>query len=279
MASTTGAARTTRRRRGGRLFPAPRTSRHSAIAEGYAPRLMAAGEFMPPGRPTPGVVVNLFGLSRSVGDSVLLEDVGLVVFRGEVLAVLCEADTGDALARAIVGLDPGHGGRVVIKGTAVVLELATGPMPRLTLADNIALGRPGAQGPEIGKLLAAVGLKGRGGDWPASLNQNELTRLAIAKALIAEPSVLVLNRPFERAGIPPEEFEELLLELQRDRAFAMIVISGDPADAARFADRAVIFDGPRLARQMVLPYRASRSDDPESASRLTARLAASGPEA
>jgi sulfonate transport system ATP-binding protein len=127
-------------------------------------------------------------------------------------------------------------------------------------------------------VLAAVGLGGRAADWPASLDGYERTRLAIAKALIAQPSVLVLNRPFERAGTPQEECELLLLELQRDRTFAVVVITGDPAEAARVADRAVIFEGPRLARQMVLPYRADRSD-PTFARRLTARLATSGPEA
>lgn len=272
MRFATDPAATTRRRRGQRSSRAAGPLRGSLVPDGYAPQLMAAAEFPAPGRPVPGVVLNVFGLSRSVGDRVLLEDVGLVVFRGEVVAVLSDVETGDALARAIAGFDPGVGGRVVIKGNAVILDLETGPMPRLTVADNVALGRPGASPSDISKVLAAVGLARRNADWPSSLDADERTRLAIAKALISDPSLVVLNRQFQHAGIPREELEQLLLELQRDRTFAIVAITGDPAGAVRFADRAVVFEGPRLARQLVLPYRADRDDDPAIISKLTAEL-------
>jgi sulfonate transport system ATP-binding protein len=273
MTFATDAPTTTRRWRGGLSPTAAGPWRRSLIADGYDPELMAAAEFPAPGRPVPGVALNLFGLSRSVGDRILLEDVGLVVFRGEVVAVLSDVETGDALARAIAGLDPGVGGRVDIKGSAVIVDLETQPMPRLTVADNVALGRPGASPSDISQVLAAVGLARRHADWPSSLDVNERTRLTIAKALISQPSLVVLNRQVQRAGIPPEEFEQLLLDLQRDRTFAIVTITGDPAEAARFADRAVIFEGPRLARQLVLPYRVDRTDDPAIAGKLTAELA------
>jgi sulfonate transport system ATP-binding protein len=272
MSFATDTASTTRRWRGRRSSRTPGPLRGSVLPDGYAPQLMAVAEFPAPGRPMPGVVVNVFGLSRSVGDRIVLEDVGLVVFRGEVVAVLSDVETGDALARAIAGFDPGAGGRVDIKGSAVIVDLATGPMPRLTLADNVALGRPGASPSDISQVLAAVGLARRNADWPSSLDANERTRLAIAKALISEPSLMVLNRQFQHAGIPREEFEQLLLELQRDRTFAIVAITGDPATAVRFADRAVVFEGPRLARQVVLPYRVDRSDDPAIVSKLIAEL-------
>ncbi len=109
------------------------------------------------------------------------------------------------------------------------------------------------------ELMAEVGLpSGRAGDPPASFSGGERQRLAIARALALEPSLLVLDEAFSGIDLPVQrQILELIASLREHRAFACLVISHDLAMISAITDRVVVMrDG------LVLPSPCACAAEP-----------------
>lgn len=93
-------------------------------------------------------------------------------------------------------------------------------------------------------LLKRLGLEARSGHRPAELSGGEQQRVAVARALIGEPRVVFADEP---TGNLDEEngkkLIDLLLELHREREMALVMVTHNPAAAARFPERILLEDG------------------------------------
>lgn len=132
-------------------------------------------------------------------------------------------------------------------------------LPELTVLDNVLIGsmirhgmgfagRRGEARHEAGGLLEKVGLSHRVRHRPAELSGGERQRVAIARALINRPALLLADEPTgnldrETGG----KVLDMLLEIRAERRQTMVVVTHDPATAAR-ADRIVRLDDGRVAR-------------------------------
>ena len=123
--------------------------------------------------------------------------------------------------------------------------------PHLTILQNVALAlgpklRPDADARiRVDAMLERVGLKGLSERKPAGLSGGQQSRVALARALLQNRPVLLLDEPFGALGPAlKDEMLDLTVELSGDRA--VVMITHDPADAARIAD-AVIGVGPGRA--------------------------------
>jgi putative ABC transport system ATP-binding protein len=162
----------------------------------------------------------LSGLRKSVpGGRLLFEDLSLNLAAGELVAVMGESGSGKStLLNLIAGLDTLDGGSVAIDGTdlapldeerrAALRRRQVGfvfqafhILPHLTLYQNVALplallhAAPAETTTRTDELLAAVGLGGRGGDYPSQLSGGELQRVAIARALVHRPLLILADEP------------------------------------------------------------------------------------
>jgi putative ABC transport system ATP-binding protein len=165
-------------------------------------------------------ILSLTDLGKSVpGGRVLFEGLNLRVGGGEFVAITGESGVGKStLLNIVAGLDQADAGSVAIDGAA--LERLTDDertllrrdrigfvfqafhiLPHLTLAQNTALPlvlqHASARDAMVRAdgLLDAVGLGGRGGDYPRALSGGELQRVAIARALVHKPALILADEP------------------------------------------------------------------------------------
>jgi thiamine transport system ATP-binding protein len=116
----------------------------------------------------------------------------------------------------------------------------------LDAGTNIALGldprgRPTpTQRARIHEVLAEIGLPGFERRMPAQLSGGQRQRVALARSLLRDKPMMVLDEPFSALDTETrDEMAALVLRLTRERSLATLVVSHDPADAGRLGSRAV----------------------------------------
>ena len=192
---------------------------------------------------------------------VALAGVSLRVALGEVVAVVGPSGSGKStLLHVAGGLDEPDAGAVVVGGTDL-RGLGAGARARLrrrhvgfvfqffqliaslTVVENVELpllfeGHRQA-GATARAVLASVGLGAKAGRRPAELSGGEMQRVAVARALVADPPLVLADEPTGNLdSATGTEVLELLTGHVRDRGAAMVLVTHDPAAAAR-ADRVV----------------------------------------
>jgi len=117
--------------------------------------------------------------------------------------------------------------------------------PHLTVAENVGLGlapsRAAARDPRVAEVLAQVGLSGLGDRRPASLSGGQQSRAALARALVQNRPVVLLDEPFSALG---PGLKREMLDLAREVLAApgrlMLMVTHDPEDARSVADSVVL---------------------------------------
>lgn len=209
-------------------------------------------------------VLSVTGLQKSVpGGRQLFSGLSLGVAPGEVVAIMGESGVGKStLLNLIAGLDTADAGSIAIAGHDLAalsddartllrrdhigfVFQAFHILPHLTLAQNIALplvlarAAPTKSLTRATEMLAKVGLGGRGNDFPAQLSGGEMQRIAIARALVHAPALILADEP--TGNLDPETAERVLaLFIAETRASgAGTVIVTHSERAAAVADRAL----------------------------------------
>ena len=211
----------------------------------------------------------------------VLRGLDLALAAGETMAVVGASGVGKSTLLHVLGtLDRPSGGQVLFEGADVFAQdeesLARFRnqtigfvfqfhhlLPELDALENAMLpaliaGRDRGQAEEAARmLLEQVGLAGRLRHRIGQLSGGEQQRVAVARALVCNPKLLLADEPTgnldARTG---EEVHELLLSLNRDRGLAMIVVTHNLALAARLARRVTLVDG--RARELEAPLSSPR---------------------
>jgi putative ABC transport system ATP-binding protein len=187
----------------------------------------------------------------------VLQDVSLSIAAGEYVAIMGESGAGKStLLNLIAGLDTPDSGSIVLDGTDVAtlddaarthlrraklgfVFQAFHLLPHLTVERNVALplALNGIVGREaqlrVDEMLAAVGLSGRGRSAPSELSGGEMQRVAVARALVHRPSLVLADEPTGNldAESAAEVLELLRAQLKRDRAAGILVTHSSIAAA------------------------------------------------
>jgi branched-chain amino acid transport system ATP-binding protein len=197
-------------------------------------------------------------LSAGYGDAVVLHDVSLSLAAGQTLALLGRNGVGKTtLMDTVAGATQQHAGRILLGGVPLSAlpshaRAAAGigwvPQERnifksLTVHENLtAVARPGAWTPERAYEMFPR-LAERKGNLGGQLSGGEQQMLAMARALVLNPKLLLLDEPLE--GLAPIIVEELLraiVRITRDEGLAAIIVEQHPQAILAISQRAVVLD-------------------------------------
>ena len=99
-------------------------------------------------------------------------------------------------------------------------------------------------------LLTQLGLAGHALKYPRQLSGGQQSRVALARALVLQPSLLLLDEPFAALdAITREELQRDLLQMRRDAGTTVLFVTHDIAEAVYLADHVDVVEGGRIARE------------------------------
>ena len=189
------------------------------------------------------------GLSRAFGSRAVLDGVDLDIAPGEFVAMLGVSGTGKStLLRALAGLDREVTGELSVPGPVAVAFQEPRLLPWRRVLANVALGlRVPDAGAVAGRALEEVGLTQRAGAWPLTLSGGEAQRAALARALVREPSLLLLDEPFSALdALTRIAMHRLVLRLWERHRPAVLLVTHDVDEALILADRVLVLASGRI---------------------------------
>ena len=205
-----------------------------------------------------------------------LRDATFSIRRGEIVSVVGQSGSGKTTLVNILGcLDNPTSGRLVVNGSEIFSPGAP-PLserrltlfrrrlfgyvfqkffliPTLTVRENILLPSVFDRGLEIGEerlraTMELLGVAHRADHLPAELSGGEMQRVAVARALVADPQVLIADEPTGNLDSRrAEEIKNLFVELNRSRGITIILVTHNP-DFARVADTVLEISDGRVSR-------------------------------
>jgi len=183
-----------------------------------------------------------------------LDGISLTVSPGEILVVIGGSGSGKStMLRAISGLDTPSQGRVVLDGMTItapheqigIIFQEPRLLPWLRVADNVGFGLeqcPTAErNARVARALERVGLTDKARVWPRELSGGQAQRVAILRALVPRPQVLLLDEPFSALdAFTRADLQDHLLDLWADSKPTLIVVTHDVEEAIVLADRIMV---------------------------------------
>jgi sulfonate transport system ATP-binding protein len=183
-----------------------------------------------------------------------LDGISLTVSPGEILVVIGGSGSGKStMLRAISGLDTPSQGRVVLDCMTItapheqigIIFQEPRLLPWLRVADNVGFGLeqcPTAErNARVARALERVGLTDKARVWPRELSGGQAQRVAILRALVPRPQVLLLDEPFSALdAFTRADLQDHLLDLWADSKPTLIVVTHDVEEAIVLADRIMV---------------------------------------
>ncbi|HWK47624.1 MAG TPA: ABC transporter ATP-binding protein [Stellaceae bacterium] len=213
----------------------------------------------PAGSTRPAPALELEGLEKQFGTMRAIDGVSLSIPPSSILALLGPSGCGKTtILRSIAGfveLDKGTiklGGRDVTKlapeqrGTAMVFQNYA-LFPHMTVADNVAFGlkmrRIGRaeRARRVADALALVQLGPLAGRYPGELSGGQQQRTALARAVVTQPDLLLLDEPFGALDQNLREALQIeLRKLQQRLGLATVIVTHDQQEAMILADQVAV---------------------------------------
>lgn len=196
-------------------------------------------------------------LSSGSGRREILRDVSLRVGGGEIVGIVGPSGTGKTtLLRILSGLLRPTVGEVLLDGkqvtspspraVTVFQDYGTALLPWRTVGRNVGLPLEGKVGraereERVRAVLKVVGLDERAGEYPWRLSGGMQQRVQIARALVVEPQVLLMDEPFGALdAITKSSLHDQLLEVQGKTGQTIIFITHDVDEAVYLSDRVMV---------------------------------------
>jgi spermidine/putrescine transport system ATP-binding protein len=203
-----------------------------------------------------GIAVTLEALERRFGDFVAVKGIHLEIQDGEFFSLIGPSGCGKTTTlRMIAGLEVPSAGRVLVHGrdmtwvpahrrpvNTVFQQFAL--FPHLDVFENVAFGLRERRVPKhqlrerVAGMLEQVELSGRERARPRELSGGQQQRVALARSLVLEPEVLLLDEPLGALDLKlRRQMQAVLKRLQRDIGITFVYVTHDQEEAFSMSDR------------------------------------------
>jgi spermidine/putrescine transport system ATP-binding protein len=208
------------------------------------------------GRSGDGVAIRLEALERRFGDFVAVKSIDLEIKDGEFFSLIGPSGCGKTTTlRMIAGLEVPSAGKVLVHGrdmtwvpahrrpvNTVFQQFAL--FPHLDVFDNVAFGLRERRVPKnelrrrVTSILEQVELSGREKARPRELSGGQQQRVALARSLVLEPEVLLLDEPLGALDLKlRRQMQAVLRRLQREIGITFVYVTHDQEEAFSMSDR------------------------------------------
>ena len=209
----------------------------------------------------PNKLIDIVGVSKSYGDNLVLDDLNLYIRENEFLTLLGPSGCGKTtLLRILGGFENPDSGKVIFDGkdiTSLALnkrQLNTvfqkyALFTHMTIAENIAFGlkikgkSKSYIDDKIHYALKLVNLEGYQNRYPDSLSGGQQQRIAIARAIVNEPKVLLLDEPLGALDLKlRQDMQYELIRLKNELGITFIYVTHDQEEALTMSDTIVVMN-------------------------------------
>lgn len=215
-------------------------------------------------------IIELKALSKYFGELKVLDNIDFSVREGEILAILGTSGCGKSTFLNIVsGLIRQDGGSLRIEGKASELfsdwkHIAymfqeDRLLPWRTIRENVAFGLENtsldksSKKARVAEVIDLVGLQEFADYWPHQISGGMRSRVALARSLVAEPEILLMDEPFSKLDAQTRsQMHDELLRLHELTGMTIVFVTHDVEEAAVLADRVAVFAArPGRVREIV----------------------------
>jgi sulfonate transport system ATP-binding protein len=211
-----------------------------------------------------GADVKIMGLTKTYGEKTVLQNLDLEIAPGEFVAIVGRSGGGKStLLRLIAGFEDVTDGGILIDGmplhrrnrAACTMFQNARLLPWERVLENVGLGlkqrnwRQKAQ-----QALAHVGLAERAGEFPAVLSGGQKQRVALARSLVREPRLLILDEPLGALdALTRIEMQRLIEQIWQEKQFSVFLITHDVDEAVMLSDRVLLIEHGQISLDMPVP--------------------------
>ena len=198
---------------------------------------------------------------KAFGGAEILRDVHLDLAPGERVAVVGRSGAGKStLLRIIAGVDTAFEGEVRRPDNISFVFQEPTLLRWRTVLQNLTLTHPGLPEGEARAMLRRVGLEEKAGDFPGQLSLGQQRRVALARAFVGRPELLILDEPF--VSLDPSLAEEMIAlteSLIAEVRPAVLLVTHSQAEAERLAERICRLEGSPATLVQPLARRSRRA--------------------
>jgi len=216
-----------------------------------------------------GTQLSILDLTKEFGKKNVLNSLNLEVAPGEFVAIVGRSGCGKStLLRLVSALDKPSSGGILLDGEPLrklsrsVTVMFQDPrlLPWKRVIENVGLGLQGNWRERAKWALQKVGLEDRAEEWPHVLSGGQRQRVSLARALVSQPRLLLLDEPLGALdALTRLEMQHLIENLWLERKFTAFLVTHDVEEAVALADRVILIEAGRIT--LDLPVRLSRPRD------------------
>lgn len=209
--------------------------------------------------------IKLVKLTKGFGNKRAVESVSMEISKGERFVILGPSGCGKTtLLRLIAGLERPEEGEVWIDSKCVSsIDRLVAPYkrsvgmifqdlalwPHMTIRENVAFGLSSRERGhqeihnKVTHILSTLGLDGHKDAYPSQCSGGEQQRAAIARALINEPEILLMDEPMANLDLVlREKILSIVLDLHQRLAFTLLYVTHNQEEAAVFCERTAVMN-------------------------------------